>query len=100
MGCGGQVLVLGKVSQAVVVAGAAYYDEPAFTKITGITRVKMVDDTGKTDVQVPSNALFKTLSLLAGPRLPFQLLHLPILLKPLCMASLHVIVSSMCSILE
>lgn len=47
-----QVLVMGKVSQAVVVAGAAYRDEAAFAKITGITNVKMIDDKGKTDVQV------------------------------------------------
>jgi hypothetical protein len=45
---------MGKVSQAVVVAGAAYRDEAAFAKITGITNVKMIDDKGKTDVQVRS----------------------------------------------
>eukprot|EP00884_Botryococcus_braunii_P010106 jgi/Botrbrau1/19097/Bobra.0077s0011.1 len=47
-----KVLVVGKVSQAVVVAGAAYRDSDAFARITGISNTQMIDDKGKTDVQV------------------------------------------------
>ncbi len=47
-----QVLVLGKVSQAVVVAGAAYHDEASFQRITGISKSKMVVDKARTGAQV------------------------------------------------
>lgn len=63
-----QVLVLGKVSQAVVVAGAAYHDEATFTKITGISTAKMVVDKAKTGAQVrppPIDSFVCTLGL--GP---------------------------------
>jgi hypothetical protein len=52
-----QVLVVGKVSQAVVVAGAAYRDSEAFARITGIANTQMIDDKGKTDVQVHAQSV-------------------------------------------
>lgn len=47
-----QVLVVGKISQAVVVAGAAYLDEKSFSLSTGILKSRLVDDKGHTDTQV------------------------------------------------
>ena len=39
-----QVLVVGKLSQAVVLAGAAYRDEATFRERTGIANTKLVCD--------------------------------------------------------
>ena len=39
-----QVLVTGKISQAVVVAAAAYRKEAAFREVTGIKRTKLIID--------------------------------------------------------
>ena len=49
-----QVLVIGKISNAVVLAGAAYQDEAGYSRMTGLPREKtrLLDDKGKTDTQV------------------------------------------------
>ncbi len=47
-----QVLVIGKLSQAVVVAAAAYRDQGGFQQLTGIERTAMVEDSGSWDTQV------------------------------------------------
>ena len=47
-----QVLVIGKLSQAVVVAAAAYRDQSGFQQLTGIERTQMVEDSGSWDTQV------------------------------------------------
>ena len=49
-----QVLVIGKISNAVVLAGAAYQDEAGYARMTGLPREKtrLLDDKGKTDTQV------------------------------------------------
>lgn len=39
-----QVLVIGKISQAAVVAASAYKDQEAFQKQTGITKSCLIDD--------------------------------------------------------
>ena len=51
---GTQVLVIGKISNAVVLAGAAYQDEAGYARMTGLPREKtrLLDDKGKTDTQV------------------------------------------------
>ena len=48
-----QVLVIGKISNAVVLAGAAYQDEAGYSRMTGLPREKtrLLDDKGKTDTQ-------------------------------------------------
>ena len=49
-----QVLVIGKISSAVVLAGAAYQDEAGYARMTGLPREKtrLLDDKGRTDTQV------------------------------------------------
>ncbi|CAK0771966.1 hypothetical protein CVIRNUC_003915 [Coccomyxa viridis] len=49
-----KVLVIGKISNAVVLAGAAYQDEAGYARMTGLPREKtrLLDDKGKTDTQV------------------------------------------------
>lgn len=49
-----QVLVIGKISNAVVLAGAAYQDEAGYARMTGLSRDKtrLLDDKGRTDTQV------------------------------------------------
>ncbi len=49
-----QVLVIGKISSAVVLAGAAYQDEAGYARMTGLPREKtrLLDDKGGTDTQV------------------------------------------------
>ena len=49
-----QVLVIGKISNAVVLAGAAYQDEAGYARMTGLPRDKtrLLDDKGRTDTQV------------------------------------------------
>lgn len=47
-----QVLVIGKLSQAVVVAAAAYRDRSGFQQLTGIEQTHMVEDSGSWDTQV------------------------------------------------
>ncbi|KAK9842880.1 hypothetical protein WJX74_003838 [Apatococcus lobatus] len=47
-----KVLVIGKLSQAVVVAAAAYRDQSGFQQLTGIERTQMVEDSGSWDTQV------------------------------------------------
>ena len=42
--CDIQVLVIGKVSQAAVVAASAYKDQEAFQRQTGITKSCLIDD--------------------------------------------------------
>ena len=48
-----QVLVIGKISNAVVLAGAAYQDEAGYARMTGLPREKtrLLDDKGGTDTQ-------------------------------------------------
>ena len=50
--CCCQVLVIGKLSQAVVVAAAAYRDQSGFQQLTGIDQTHMVEDSGSWDTQV------------------------------------------------
>lgn len=47
-----QVLVAGKISQAVVVAAAAYRDLETFRQRTGITNTKLIKDLKHVDTQV------------------------------------------------
>lgn len=49
-----QVLVIGKISNAVVLAGAAYQDEAGYARMTGLPRerTRLLDDKGRTDTQV------------------------------------------------
>lgn len=48
------MLVIGKISNAVVLAGAAYQDEAGYARMTGLPRdkTKLLDDKGGTDTQV------------------------------------------------
>ncbi len=48
------MLTIGKISAAVVLAGAAYQDEAGYARMTGLARDKtrMVDDKDGTDTQV------------------------------------------------
>ena len=48
------MLTIGKISAAVVLAGAAYQDEAGYARMTGLPRDKtrLVDDHGRTDTQV------------------------------------------------
>ena len=39
-----QVLVIGKISQAAIVAASAYKDQDSFQKVTGITKSRLIDD--------------------------------------------------------
>ncbi len=47
-----QVLVVGKLSQAIVLARAAYRDHDGFQTITGADCSQMVEDQGPRDTQV------------------------------------------------
>ena len=47
-----QVLITGKISQAVVVAAAAYRNEAAFRERTGIEKVKLIIDEFHTNTHV------------------------------------------------
>lgn len=47
-----QVLVAGKISQAVVVAAAAYRDTEEFQARTGLTNSKLIDDEFHTNTHV------------------------------------------------
>ncbi|KAK9866652.1 hypothetical protein WJX84_004627 [Apatococcus fuscideae] len=47
-----KVLVIGKLSSAVVVAAAAYRDQSGFQQLTGIDSTHMVEDSGSWDTQV------------------------------------------------
>ena len=49
-----QVLVTGKISQAVVVAAAAYRSEAAFIERTGIKKTKLIIDDSHTNTHVSS----------------------------------------------
>ena len=52
------MLVIGKISSAVVLAGAAYQDEAGYARMTGLPQEKtrLLDDKGRTDTQVcPEN---------------------------------------------
>lgn len=48
-----QVLTIGKISSAVVLAGAAYQDEAGYARMTGLQpeRTRLLDDKGRTDTQ-------------------------------------------------
>lgn len=48
-----QVLTIGKISSAVVLAGAAYQDEAGYARMTGIPldKTRLIDDKGDTDIQ-------------------------------------------------
>ena len=50
------MLVIGKISSAVVLAGAAYQDEAGYARMTGLPQEKtrLLDDKGRTDTQVGS----------------------------------------------
>ena len=54
LGCLCQVLVIGKISSAIVLAGAAYQDEAKYARMTGVSpkNTRLVDDKGRTDTQV------------------------------------------------
>ncbi len=47
------MLTIGKISSAVVLAGAAYQDEAGYARMTGIPidKTRMIDDEGGTDIQ-------------------------------------------------
>jgi hypothetical protein len=49
-----QVLTIGKISSAVVLAGAAYMDEAGYARMTGIPagKTRLLDDKDGTDIQV------------------------------------------------
>ena len=49
-----QVLSIGKISSAVVLAGAAYQDEAGYARMTGLAldKTRLLDDKGRTDTQV------------------------------------------------
>ena len=53
-----QVLTIGKISAAVVLAGAAYQDEAGYARMTGLPldKTRLVDDKGRTDTQVRARA--------------------------------------------
>ncbi len=48
-----QVLVMGKISQAAIVAGAAYRNEDTFKLQTGITKTRLIKDKIHHDTKVP-----------------------------------------------
>lgn len=53
------MLVTGKISQAVVVAAAAYRDTAEFCKRTGITNSQLIDDEFHTNTHVGlANCMF------------------------------------------
>jgi hypothetical protein len=47
-----QVLVMGKISQAAIVAGAAYRNEDTFKVQTGITKTRLIKDKIHHDTKV------------------------------------------------
>ena len=49
--CSDQVVVIGKLSQAVVVAAAAYRDQCSFQQLTGIEHAHLIEDSGSWDTQ-------------------------------------------------
>lgn len=49
----GQVLVMGKISQAAIVAGAAYRNQETFRHQTGITNSRLIRDKRFHDTKVP-----------------------------------------------
>ena len=56
---GAQVLTIGKISAAVVLAGAAYQDEAGYARMTGLPldKTRLLDDHGRTDTQVRARTL-------------------------------------------
>ena len=46
--------MIGKISNAVVLAGAAYQNEAGYARMTGLPRerTRLLDDKGRTDTQV------------------------------------------------
>lgn len=50
--CDTQVLVMGKISQAAIVAGAAYRNEDTFKLQTGITKTRLIKDKIHHDTKV------------------------------------------------
>ena len=66
-----QVLITGKISQAVVVAAAAYRNEAAFRERTGIEKTKLIIDEFHTNTHV-SPACFGSMLL----SMPSHVVHL------------------------
>lgn len=85
--CWMQVLVTGKISQAVVVAAAAYRDSAGFRARTGLTNSQLIDDEFHTNTHVSVSSVkvchvcckgLKRCSVIAMTMWPFSLLQLAV----------------------
>ena len=79
-----QVLVMGKISQAAIVAGAAYRNEETFKEQTGIAKARLIKDKTHHDTKV-----------LSRPLLICTMLNHTCAIKPCTIAAVSVAVAEM-----